>query len=63
MLKYPVVAIGGIKLNKAKAILKAGAESIAVVTAVTHAENPELEIKYWLNLIHDHQKDKYLLQQ
>lgn len=37
----PVVAIGGINLERAPSVLATGVESIAVVTAITEAENPE----------------------
>ncbi|PJZ83914.1 thiamine phosphate synthase [Leptospira harrisiae] len=38
----PVVAIGGIKDSNAKAVIQAGADSIAVVSAICSAENPKL---------------------
>jgi thiamine monophosphate synthase len=57
MLNYPIVAIGGIKLNKAISVMKAGAESIAVITAITNAEHPEQETRLWLKLIQEYQKD------
>ncbi len=60
LLDYPVVAIGGIKLNKAISVMKAGAESIAVITAITQAEHPEQELRHWLDLIQDYQKDNSL---
>ncbi|GLX78305.1 bifunctional hydroxymethylpyrimidine kinase/phosphomethylpyrimidine kinase [Thalassotalea insulae] len=37
----PVVAIGGINLERAPAVWQTGVDSLAVVTAITHAENPE----------------------
>jgi hydroxymethylpyrimidine kinase/phosphomethylpyrimidine kinase/thiamine-phosphate diphosphorylase len=39
--QIPVVAIGGINLTRAPEVLATGVESIAVVTAITQAENPE----------------------
>ena len=36
----PVVAIGGIDLNNAEDVLATGVSSLAVVRAVTEAENP-----------------------
>ena len=39
--KIPVVAIGGINLAQAPQVLATGVDSIAVVTAITEAENPE----------------------
>lgn len=41
----PVVAIGGIDLNNAKAVLETGAASLAVVRAVTEAKNPEAVVR------------------
>ena len=37
----PVVAIGGINLERAPEVLATGVDSIAVVTAITEAKNPE----------------------
>ncbi len=39
------VAIGGIDLNNARAVLATGVSSLAVVRAVTEAENPEAVVK------------------
>ncbi|WP_185080082.1 thiamine phosphate synthase, partial [Neisseria meningitidis] len=41
----PVVAIGGIDLNNARAVLATGVSSLAAVRAVTEAENPEAVVK------------------
>ena len=38
--RYPVVAIGGISLERAPAVLACGVDSIAVVSAVTQAAQP-----------------------
>jgi hydroxymethylpyrimidine kinase/phosphomethylpyrimidine kinase/thiamine-phosphate diphosphorylase len=40
----PVVAIGGINLERAAAVLATGVDSIAVVTAITEAINPEAAV-------------------
>ncbi|TPH13489.1 thiamine phosphate synthase [Litorilituus lipolyticus] len=40
----PVVAIGGINIERAPQVLATGVDSIAVVTAITKAENPELAV-------------------
>ncbi len=37
----PIVAIGGINLKRAAQVLATGVDSIAVVTAITEAKNPE----------------------
>ena len=39
--QIPIVAIGGINLKRAPQVLATGVDSIAVVTAITEAENPE----------------------
>ena len=39
-VKIPVVAIGGINLKNARAVIRSGADGIAVVTAIAHARNP-----------------------
>jgi hydroxymethylpyrimidine kinase/phosphomethylpyrimidine kinase/thiamine-phosphate diphosphorylase len=41
----PVVAIGGINLERAPEVLATGVDSIAVVTAITEAKNPEKAVK------------------
>lgn len=40
----PVVAIGGINLERAEHVLNTGVDSIAVVTAITEAESPEAAV-------------------
>ena len=46
----PLVAIGGIKLEQAKEIFKAGADSIAVVSDVTQNPEPDARVRAWLGL-------------
>ncbi len=41
----PVVAIGGISLHRAPQVLQTGVQCIAVVTAITEADNPEVAVK------------------
>ena len=48
--KIPTVAIGGIKLDKAQAILDAGIDSIAVVTAITESKNHAYETQKWIDI-------------
>lgn len=50
MLKgvVPTVAIGGIKLNHAEELLAQGVDSLAVVTAITQADNPFTETQKWI---------------
>lgn len=44
----PLVAIGGLNPERAKAALNAGADSAAVVTDIIMSENPEQRVKQWL---------------
>src|SRR6195952_1808694 len=46
----PLVAIGGIKLEQAAEIFKAGADSIAVVSDVTQNAEPDARVRAWLGL-------------
>ncbi len=48
--KKPLVAIGGITLERAPAVFEAGADSIAVVTDVVAHPNPEQRARDWLAL-------------
>ncbi len=47
----PVVAIGGINHQRAVEVLATGVDSIAVVTAITEAENPEDSVALFNQLI------------
>lgn len=47
-IDVPLVAIGGITLEKAQGIIQAGADSIAVIGDVLHHPTPELRAKEWL---------------
>jgi len=46
----PLVAIGGIKLEQARKIFAAGADSIAVVSDVTQNADPDARVRAWLKL-------------
>lgn len=48
--KIPLVAIGGIKLEHAREIYAAGADSIAVVSDVTQNPDPDAQVRGWLAL-------------
>ncbi|HLI99595.1 MAG TPA: thiamine phosphate synthase [Bradyrhizobium sp.] len=48
--ELPLVAIGGIKLEHASEIFKAGADSIAVVSDVTQHADPDARVRAWLGL-------------
>ncbi|HEY7645545.1 MAG TPA: thiamine phosphate synthase [Hyphomicrobiales bacterium] len=47
----PLVAIGGITLERAPAVLAAGADSIAVVTDVIVHPDPEQRVRDWLAVL------------
>ena len=47
----PLVAIGGIALERAPAVFAAGADSIAVVSDVTQSADPDARVRSWLNLV------------
>ncbi|WP_218940029.1 thiamine phosphate synthase [Denitrobaculum tricleocarpae] len=46
----PLVAIGGLTIERAPAVFEAGADSISVVTDVLLAESPETRLREWLEL-------------
>ena len=46
----PLVAIGGITLERAPAVLAAGADSVAVVSDVLRAPDPDGRVRAWLDL-------------
>jgi len=48
---YPLVAIGGIKTGNAREVLKTGVGSVAVITAITEAPDPEAAIREWQDLL------------
>ena len=45
----PLVAIGGITLERAGPVKEAGADAIAVVTDIVTAKDPELQTARWLD--------------
>jgi thiamine-phosphate pyrophosphorylase len=46
----PLVAIGGIKLEQAREIFAAGADSIAVVSDITQNPEPDARVRAWLGM-------------
>jgi thiamine-phosphate pyrophosphorylase len=46
----PLVAIGGIKLEQAREIFAAGADSIAVVSDITQNADPDTRVRAWLGI-------------
>jgi thiamine-phosphate diphosphorylase len=49
-IPVPLVAIGGITLERAPGVYAAGADSIAVVSDVIGAPDPEARVKAWLQM-------------
>ena len=49
--RIPLVAIGGIKLEQARPIFAAGADSISVVSDVTMNPDPDARVRAWLELV------------
>jgi thiamine-phosphate pyrophosphorylase len=47
---YPVVAIGGISLERMQAVLACGVQGVAVVSAVTLAANPQAAVRQAMDL-------------
>jgi thiamine-phosphate pyrophosphorylase len=47
-LNCPLVAIGGITLERAPIVLAAGADSVAVITDIVTSQDPELSAQNWL---------------
>jgi thiamine-phosphate pyrophosphorylase len=47
-ISCPLVAIGGITLDRAPMVLAAGADSAAVVTDIVTSEDPDLRVKNWI---------------
>lgn len=46
----PLVVIGGITLERAPGVYAAGADSIAVVTDIVAAPEPEIRVREWLDM-------------
>jgi thiamine-phosphate pyrophosphorylase len=47
-IRCPLVAIGGITLDRAPLVLAAGADSVAVITDIVISQDPEARAKNWL---------------
>lgn len=48
--RIPLVAIGGLTVERAAGIFAAGADSAAVVTDIVRSSNPEVRTREWLNV-------------
>ena len=44
----PLVAIGGITLDRAALVLAAGADSVAVITDIVTSQDPETRVENWI---------------
>jgi thiamine-phosphate pyrophosphorylase len=49
-INCPLVAIGGITLSRAPLVLAAGADSVAVITDIVTAQDPESRVESWLKV-------------
>ncbi|MGH6737063.1 MAG: thiamine phosphate synthase [Methyloceanibacter sp.] len=47
-LSCPLVAIGGITLDRAPIVLAAGADTVAVITDIVTSQDPELRARNWI---------------
>jgi thiamine-phosphate pyrophosphorylase len=48
LTERPIVAIGGITLERARGVIEAGADSVAVISDVLGAENPADRVRQYL---------------
>jgi thiamine-phosphate pyrophosphorylase len=51
LTKKPIVAIGGISLERAKEVIEAGADSVAVISDVLRASDPPRRARQYLDLL------------
>jgi len=51
LTKKPIVAIGGITLERAKEVMEAGADSVAVISDILRAADPGKRARQFLNLL------------
>ena len=45
VLDFPIVAIGGINQQRVKQVVDTGVDSVAMISAITNAEQPEVTTK------------------
>ncbi|NSL50622.1 thiamine phosphate synthase [Calidifontibacillus erzurumensis] len=48
-IQIPIVGIGGIKQNLARNVIKAGADGVAIISAISQSPDPKLAAKQLLN--------------
>ncbi len=51
--RKPLVAIGGVTLENARAVIEAGADSVAVIRNLVAAEDPAVRVREFLKLLGD----------
>ncbi len=50
-LQYPLVAIGGISLERLPAVVNAHVDGVAMISAITHAQDPLFSVKEMIKII------------
>jgi thiamine-phosphate pyrophosphorylase len=51
MTQKPIVAIGGISLERAREVMEAGADSVAIISDVLRAKDPAGRAREYLELL------------
>jgi thiamine-phosphate pyrophosphorylase len=51
LTRKPIVAIGGITLERAREVIEAGADSVAVISDILRAPNPAERARNYLNVL------------
>jgi thiamine-phosphate pyrophosphorylase len=51
LTRKPIVAIGGITLDRAREVMDAGADSVAVISDILTAKNPAARVKQYLEIL------------
>ena len=51
LTRKPLVAIGGITLERAEEVFRAGADSVAVISDILAAKNPPARVKQYLDIV------------
>lgn len=54
MSRKPIVAIGGITLQRASEVIEAGADSVAVASDIFHAADPRMRARQYIDLLGPH---------
>jgi thiamine-phosphate pyrophosphorylase len=51
--KIPVFAIGGIKKENIRDVMRAGADGVAIISAIMGAESPAMAVKEFMNRVRE----------